>query len=619
MATAKRRPRCPECGRLLPRGREEGPCPKCGWEEEVWEGELEEIPSRPGRRARRSSGGRRKRAKSPSPVVLGLAIGGGAALVLLLLLSLAGKKNPAPAPSSTGRESRTPSYTEEDSLSPSPARAAKAPKPKEPTLEEKVALVQSTLARVRKLHSSLKERIRNLWEEARRKGKPQAARKLLDRWIALEPSDEEARKLRGDVLYTGPFRKKLPDGTWAWPYDAKTGRKEKIWITKEEARSLEEDPLYKNALLAVRTAKEIDGAQGGRKKYWTWCFFDDDVAPRPFLVFSQSKTPSFAKDRAKAVVRVLAALRRSMLADYYEPMHKIHGSKEFLIPIYVFGGEKVYNEFRKRSTIKGLPDPSMAAGFFSFDPTLKPVGWLFVWSENPESSFFQDVISHEGTHLLQYQYGRRTSAFDRSDGTTTWFQEGLAEYWGGHEMVTVDGMKIFLPGRIQPTRLQALWRHLPTLPDAVPDEDPRFLPLRRLIRMSYMDYNETYNVPAAGGDPTAREMVSVVYAEGWAFVHFLFHYKNGKYRKALLRYMETELAVNYKWHALERGLGVHGKAGWLEITAQFIDYVRTVLWKAFKDRESGGFGPWAKDEARRLKKAIERAEKKEAAAGKGRK
>gem|GEM_PF-6031263 len=552
-------------------------------------------------------------------MVLGLAIGAAGALVVLLLLSLGGKKSPPSSTASQAKIARHPSSTGQDNLEPSPSRAAKAPKRKEPTLEEKVALLSSTLERVRKLRPSLKERIQSLLEEARRKGNPEAARKLLDRWVALDPMDEEAHKLRGDVLYTGPFRRKLPGGTWAWPYDAKTGRKEKIWITKEEARAQEEDPLYKNALLAVQTARQIDGAQGGHKKYWTWCFFDDDVAPRPFIVFSQSKTPAFAKDRAKAVVRVLAALRRSMLADYYEPMHKVHGSKEFLIPIYVFGGEKVYNEFRKRSTIKGLPDPAMAAGFFSFDPTLKPVGWLFVWSENPESSFFRDVISHEGTHLLQYQYGKRTSAFDRSDGTTTWFQEGLAEYWGGHKMVTVDGMKIFLPGRIQSGRLQALWRHLPTLPDAIPDEDPRFLPLRRLIRMSYMDYNETYNVPAAGGDPTAREMVSVVYAEGWAFVHFLFHYKNGKYRKALLRYMETELAVDYKWHALERGLGVHGKAGWLKITSQFIDYVRTVLWKAFKDPKSGGFGPWARGEARRLKKAIERAEKKEAAARKARK
>ncbi len=603
MARTSKREICPECGKLLPRGKERGPCPECGWQEGR---HAPSAPSGRGNRARRRGSAPRKKS-SLSPLAAGLAIGGGSALVLILLLSLAGKKNPPrPAPPTPSQPRKTP-FLEEEARSPNPA-----PRKEAPSLEERIARLQSSLARIQKLPPRMRKGIKALFEEARRKGKARAAEKLLDSWIALEPADEEAHKLRGDVLYTGPFRKKLPDGTWAWPHEAKSGRKEKIWITKEESRALREDPLYQKALLALRTAKQIDGEQGGRKRYWTWAFFDDDVAPRPFIVFSQSKTPSFAKDRAKSVVRVLSALRESMLADYYEPMHKIHGNKEFLVPIYVFGGEKVYNEFRKRSTIKGLPDPSMAAGFFSFDPSLKPVGWLFVWSENPESSFFKDVISHEGTHLFQYQYGKRTSAFERSDGTTTWFQEGLAEYWGGHKMVTVKGRKIFLPGRIQSNRLQALWRHLPTLPDAVPKTDPRFLPLRRLLRMSYMDYNETYNVPAAGGDPTAREMVSVVYAEGWAFVHFLFHYRHGKYRKALLRYMETELAADFKWHTLERGLGIHGKAGWMKITAQFIDYVRTVLWKAYQDEKSGGFGPWAREEAQRLEKAIEKAEKKRA-------
>ncbi len=603
MARTTRRPRCPECGRLLPRGEEEGPCPSCGWEEE----DLEETPpARTGRRARRGGGSsRRSRAKSsPSPVLLGLGIGGGAALALILLLALTGKgKKQAPAAPKDRPARRAPVRADS-------ARAKAEEKKKEPSWEERLQWFQAALQRVRRLNPGLKEKIKTFASEASRRGNKKEARKLLDRWVELDPSDEEGHRLRGDVLYKGPFRRKLPDGTWAWPYDAKSGRRVKIWLTPEEDRAMKADPLYNAALQAVETAKRIDGAQEGRKKYWTWCFFDDDVAPRPFIVFSQSKTPGFAKDRARAVVRVLSYLRTSMLADYYEPMHKIHGKKEFLTPIFVFGGGKVYNEFRKRSAVKGFPDPMMAAGFFTFDPSFKPVGWLFVWSENPESEFFKDVISHEGTHLLQYQYGRHTSAFVRSDGTTTWFQEGLAEYWGGHKMVTVDGMKIFLPGRIQENRLAALWRHLPTLPDAIPDKDPRFLPLRRLLRMSYMDYNQTYNVPASAGDPTAREMVSVVYAEGWAFVHFLFHYKNGKYRKALLRYMETELKVDFKWRVLERGLGVHGKAGWMKITAEFLDYVRTVLWKIYKDPKTGGFGPWAEAEAKRLKEAIERAGKK---------
>ena len=608
MAKRRRRTPCPECGRPLPPGKEDGPCRHCGW---VWE-EEEEGPRR-GRKSQggpagRSRAGSRRRTKKggPSPVLLGVGLGVGGALLLLLLLSLLGggkKGRPQARPASAGeRSAQAPSAR--------PKAPEKAPEKKEPAWEERLAWFRSALDRTRRLTPGMKERIRSFLEEARRKGREKEARPLLDRWIALDPADEEARKLRGDVLYTGPFRKRRPDGTWAWPFDAKSGRKAKIWITREDARAMEADPLYREALQAVETAKRIDGAQENPKKYWTWCFFDDDVAPRPFIVFSQSKTPSFAKDRAKSVVRTISCLRRTMLADYYEPMHKIHGNKEFLTPIFVFGGQEVYGEFRDRSTIKGLPDPAMAAGFFSYSPELKPVGWLFVWSENPESSFFKDVISHEGTHLLQFQYGKRTSAFLHSDGTTTWFQEGLAEYWGGHKIVRVDDLEVFLPGRIQEGRLQALWRHLPTLPDAIPDEDPRFLPLRRLIRMSYMDYNLTYNIPASKGDPTAREMVSVVYAEGWAFVHFLFHYQNGKYRKALLRYMETELAADFKWRVLERGLGVHGRKGWLEITGRFIDYVRTNLWKIYQDPKSGGFGPWADAEARRLAKAVRRAQKK---------
>ena len=467
------------------------------------------------------------------------------------------------------------------------------------------------LGRMKEGRSDTAEEIKALRREAIGMDDREAIAELLDHWVRLLPEDEEARELRGDVLYKGPFRRQVAS-RWYYAKEPRTGEETRIWLTREESEALDADPLYRQALAAADTAVRIGTEGGGRLT--TWFYFDDDVAPRPFMVCTRGPTPAFTKDRAASVVRTLARLRRSMLADYADAMKLAPGREAPLIPIYVFSSADDYNEFRKNSSIQGFPDPAQAAGFFTWSEALSPVGWLFVWSKNPEAAYFKEVISHEGTHLLHYQYTNPSAQAwgTRSDGTTTWFQEGLAEYWGGHSIRDVGGVEVFFPGRMLGGRFDHLWRYLPQKAEDIPEQEPRFMPLRDMCRTSYTHYNQEYNLRSAQGDPSAREMVGLFYAQGWAFVHFLMHGAGGRYRPALLRYMRTELEAHFAWRELEKGLGKQGKEGWDELTQEFIDYVRKELRPIRMDMEkTDGYGPWAAEEAARLAKAIQKLEEGE--------
>ena len=611
------RPRCPECGALLTRGREAGPCRRCGWEEEA-------PPARAsGRRAARPSA--RATGGGLSPVALGLIIGGGAGVLLLLLLALAGKGGgePSPGPQAGGGEAGAGQPDEPDQPEP--------PRPRTPR-ELWPGRFEQAMARLsieRSLTPPLREELDRLRKDAILYGTKEQADRILDLWVKLDPEDEKVRRLRGDVLYTGPFRRQV-EGRWRWPVHPKTGEKTRIWITREESEALDNDQLYKAAVRAVQTARAIDGKQGESKAYHTFFFFDDDVAPRPFLIASQSKTPSFAKDRAESTAATVAALRRSTFGLHGEPMRMVNGDREFLVPMFVFGGPDVYDEFRKRSSAEGLPSPFSVAGFFTYNPEFEPIGWLFVWAEDPKAKHFIDVIAHEATHLFQWQYGKSNTPANRrnpalrSMGSTCWFQEGLAEYWGGGVLREWQGMEIYQPGRLQSGRLAHLMRFLPKKgedpPRSMPEGEAGYMPVRQMCRRSYAAYNREFNYRANSGNQVAKEMVGLFYAEGWAFVHFLMHYQGGIYRTHLLRYMVSELNCDFDWHLWEKLLGIKGTREWQELDRKFIAYVHDELWPLFeKPGKVGraGLGKWHDEELAALGRAIKRNEAGEGKKGGG--
>jgi hypothetical protein len=538
--------------------------------------------------------------------------------VLLLLLAL--------TQGGGERETTPPEPVAKGSGAAEPERADEPedPRPKTPR-ELWPGRFENAMARLsieRAITPAIRDELDRLRKDAILYGTDEQVDRILDLWVKLDPEDEKVRSLRGDVLYTGPFRRRV-EGRWRWPVHPKTGEKTKIWITREESEALDNDQLYKAAVRAVQTAKAIDGKQGS-KAYHTFFFFDDDVAPRPLLIASQSKTPSFAKDRAESTAATVAALRRSTFALHGEPMRRVNGDQEFLVPMFVFGGPDVYDEFRKRSSAEGLPSPFSVAGFFTYNPEFEPIGWLFVWAKDPKAQHFIDVIAHEATHLFQWQYGRSNTPANRRNpalrtmGSTCWFQEGLAEYWGGGVLREWQGMEIYQPGRLQRGRLAHLMRYLPKKsedpPTSMPEGKAGYMPLRQMCRRSYAAYHREFNYPANRGSRPAKEMVGLFYAEGWAFVHFLMHYQGGIYRKHVLRYMVSELECDFDWHLWEKLLDIKGTREWQELDRKFIAYVHDVLWPLNTKPGKGDkawLGEWADEELAALGRKIREQEEAE--------
>jgi len=117
------------------------------------------------------------------------------------------------------------------------------------------------------------------------------------------------------------------------------------------------------------------------------------------------------------------------------------------------------------------------------------------------------VLFHEGTHYILHLANQRVLL-------PRWVHEGCAEYYAA---AIHQGSK-FVPGQVQDGRLL----HFQEMIQA-----NQFIPFDKLIR--------------AGNPGPKDEQIAFEaphYAQAWTFVHFLFSYKNGKYRAGFLDYLE---------------------------------------------------------------------------------
>jgi len=121
------------------------------------------------------------------------------------------------------------------------------------------------------------------------------------------------------------------------------------------------------------------------------------------------------------------------------------------------------------------------------------------------------IVQHEGFHQFAF-YGitRRLPI---------WVNEGLAEYFAT-SVWTGDG---FVAGIIPPGRMRRVRGHI---------ENDRILPFLAMLKMEQRTWNAGLSVRN--------------YDQAWSMVHFLVHAEDGKYRKALSRWI-SDIARRKPW------------------------------------------------------------------------
>ncbi len=144
--------------------------------------------------------------------------------------------------------------------------------------------------------------------------------------------------------------------------------------------------------------------------------------------------------------------------------------------------------------------PKMAGGHY--DPQIRQL-FLFKY---PKPDDGQMVLFHEGFHQFLHPYLQRAPQ---------WFNEGLADYFGGAKYVKVpeEGMKIV-----------ANWWRLPKVKELLSSNTAR--PMKEIMLMSQA---ELYDPAAVQGN----------YAESWSFIYFLCEYQGRRYFPLLAKYFNA--------------------------------------------------------------------------------
>ena len=118
----------------------------------------------------------------------------------------------------------------------------------------------------------------------------------------------------------------------------------------------------------------------------------------------------------------------------------------------------------------------------------------------------KDVLLHEGTHYILHLANPQVLL-------PRWVHEGCAEYFGASSVEGSD----FKPGLVQ---------------------DGRLLHFQEMIRTNkIIPFDDLFRAGNRVTEGAATEFKGEHYAQAWTFVHFLMHYKDGKYRSAFSAYL----------------------------------------------------------------------------------
>jgi hypothetical protein len=291
--------------------------------------------------------------------------------------------------------------------------------------------------------------------------------------------------------------------------------------------------------LAKAKMEYLDDTFG--KGFFTY-FCNDGIMPRPYLVAAEFK-PSFDPETLEnEYAEIFGYLYQQFFAQYGEMLET--GSIEEPVVALVFDSresyEKVFKEERAAITkaledgtepkleggrkIHGLADPEFMAGYFRPDNEI-----LYQWRQED----LWTVMFHEGTHQLVHHATKKWNPPQASE--TPWFQEGIADFMGGHKRKTVYSeekkgfVKEFTLGQFMPNRYTVLQRGI---------QGGEHMTLKELCYLDFWSFKGAQNDQS--GNSRNQQITTMLYAQGWALVKFLNQYEGGKYRGHFHEYFKRE-------------------------------------------------------------------------------
>ncbi len=302
--------------------------------------------------------------------------------------------------------------------------------------------------------------------------------------------------------------------------------------------------------LAIQAS--LDGIYG--KGFWTY-LFDDGVLPRPYLVAREFKSNIDLDVLSREYADIFGCLYREFYAEYGERF----GLKPITEPVVVliYAAKDAHKKARETRPELGLPNEEFMGGYYQ-----PGTGILTQWEQDD----LWHVVFHEGTHQL-IDYATRGARVPQSR-QYAWFQEGVADYMGGHKCeTTVENGKIvrhFTLGQFIADRFSSVQRGI---------LENKVLPIEQLVDVNFDELHS--HQFQQEGDTENQSFTELLYAEGWALVMFL--HRNPADKAKFDEYFYAELHGNGGKQKFAEIFLLESKEDWEAFDDEFREWVQVDL------------------------------------------
>jgi len=239
---------------------------------------------------------------------------------------------------------------------------------------------------------------------------------------------------------------------------------------------------------------------------------------------------------------LLPKLYRTFMEEFGKPL-KLERIEDPELPIVFYTKRQSYDAWW-RGVYRKPPIPEVY-GVFSY--LERRVNLYYdIALDNIDSGRTREVLLHEAIHQLVDHYTRRRKKSDCHGAW--WFQEGLGNYFEGYYLT--EGELTLTPGKMT--------SRLPLARELLTTRASEYQPLKFLI---VWDVDSIWSKWLGVSSPEERkeqvQKLQCHYAQVWAFVHFLCHESDGKYREFFLEYFQCELQGQGGWDTFSRLLNRH--------------------------------------------------------------
>ncbi len=199
--------------------------------------------------------------------------------------------------------------------------------------------------------------------------------------------------------------------------------------------------------------------------------------------------------------------------------------------VWIFTDNEAFQKYHEER--KGGRLPAGVGGYFT-----PSTGYIYLFDMPPGSTEARmdeiNTLCHEGTHQLEYWFGKQVTRWGKANVGQDAFSEGIAEYLGSVEMD--ENRKLTFTG-VNHGRLKSMIEYQKQYKEQ--NKDYPIIPLQKLI--SFQNYNQCMQWAQSELGIPGGVGLMLLYQQGWAMTLFFNEYKNGKFKEKWLDFLAANL------------------------------------------------------------------------------